>query len=100
MGEWLYFTGASQTFSTGDKVAHRQRGQVVGPATSESHKGKGLAMKYPDNKGNVNTYLTELSREAPVRVREGWSAVGRAAARLSRGVNKGGLNRAAASGEQ
>ena len=60
-----YFTGWSQTFPSGDKLVHGQQGEVVGPATGETHKGKGLCMKFPGIEGPVNCFLTNLSREAP-----------------------------------
>ena len=62
LGELLYFTGVSQTASSGDKVAHGQQGEVVGPATGENTKGKGLTMRFPGNKGIIDCQLTNLSR--------------------------------------
>ena len=32
----------SETFENGDRVEDGKQGEVVGPATSESHKGKGV----------------------------------------------------------
>ena len=66
MGEELYYAASSQTFTDGDKVEYGAKGVVVGPATSESHKGKGLAMQFPGNKGPTRCYLTQLSRTKPV----------------------------------
>ena len=62
MGETIYFTGASKTLSTGDKVVHGQQGEVVGPATRENHKGKGVKVQLPGNKGAVFCYLTSVGR--------------------------------------
>ena len=61
MSEMLHYVGASQTLSNGDKVVHGQRGEVVGPAMEMSHKGKGLAMRFPSNKDDVECTLAELS---------------------------------------
>ena len=60
VGEKVFFTGASQTVSTGDKVVHGQQGEVTGPATVESVKGKGVIVRFPGNKGNVCCFLTEV----------------------------------------
>jgi len=40
-----------------------ERGTVVGPATLASHKGKGLAVLFDGNKGTVQVFLNQLSRE-------------------------------------
>ena len=64
-GEKVYLTGTSQTFSTGNKLTHGQRGEVTGPATCETHVGKGLDVMFPGNKGNISCYLTNLSRSPP-----------------------------------
>ena len=65
LGQLLFFTGYSQPFDDGDRLTHGQQGEVVGPATLESHKGKGLKMRFPGNKGVVDCHLTELSASAP-----------------------------------
>ena len=62
VGERLFFTGASQTVSNGDKLVHGQQGEVTGPANSEETKGKGVSVRFPGNKGNVSCYLTEVRR--------------------------------------
>ena len=63
----VYYQGASKTLDNGphaghDKLVHGQRGEVVGPATLESHKGKGVKVLFPGNKGDVDCYLTDLRR--------------------------------------
>ena len=63
----LYFIGASETLSNGDKVVHGAVGEVMGPATFEGYVGKALKMKFAGNKDNINCYLTNLSRSPPVR---------------------------------
>ena len=63
--EMLYFTAASEDCPNGDRVEHGQRGEVMGPATHEPHRGKGLAIKFEGNKGAVDCYLDMLSREPP-----------------------------------
>ena len=62
MGEKVFFTGASQTWDDGDKLVHGQQGEVTGPATSVATKGKGVNVRFPGNKGDVNCYLTEVRR--------------------------------------
>ena len=62
VGEKVFFTGTSQTFPSGDKVVHGQQGEVVGPATSEHTKGKGVAVRFPGNKGNIDCFLTQVRR--------------------------------------
>ena len=57
VGEKVFYTGANQTTSNGDKVVHGQQGEVVGPATADTHKGMGVAVRFPCNKGNVQCYL-------------------------------------------
>ena len=62
VGEKVFFTGASHTFSNGDKLVHGQQGEVTGPATLETHKGKGVCVLFPGNSGNVECYLTSVRR--------------------------------------
>ena len=62
VGDQVFFTGPSETFPSGNKLVHGQQGELVGPATSETHKGKGVAVRFPGNKVNVNCYLTEVRR--------------------------------------
>ena len=62
VGEKVFFTGSSQTFPNGDKVVHGQQGEVVGPATLETHKGKGVCLRFPVNKFDVDCYLTQVRR--------------------------------------
>ena len=54
--------GANETFDDGDKVVHGQQGEVGGPATAESHKGKGVKVRFPGNKGWVECCLNEVRR--------------------------------------
>ena len=61
VGEQIYYAGASQTFESGDRVEHRQQGEVVGPG-SLAHKGKGVKVLFPGNKGRVDCYLTQVRR--------------------------------------
>ena len=62
LGDKVFYSGASQTFPSGNKVVHGQQGEVVGPATAESHKGKGVKVRFPGNKGNISCYLTQVRR--------------------------------------
>ena len=60
VGEKVFYTKGSQTLSNGDKLMHGQQGEVTGPATIESHKGKGVDVRFPGNKGNVSCFLTQV----------------------------------------
>ena len=62
VGEKVFFTGANETVSTGDKIVHGQQGEVTGPATLETLKGKGVAVRFPGNKGNIECYLNTVRR--------------------------------------
>jgi len=62
VGEKVFYTGANETFRSGDKLVHGQQGEVTGPATLETHKGKGVAVRFPGNKGNVQCRLTQVRR--------------------------------------
>jgi hypothetical protein len=66
MTEHVFYTGDNYTSPNGEKMVHGQQGEVMGPATSESHKGKGLCIRFPGNTLNVNCLLTQLSRSPPV----------------------------------
>ena len=61
LGQTLYFISDDFTAPNGERVVQGQQGEVVGPATVETHKGKGLAMRFAGNKGNLACLLTELS---------------------------------------
>jgi len=62
LGEKVFFTGASATVPNGDKLVHGQQGEVTGPATLATHKGKGVAVRFPGNKGRIECFLTEVRR--------------------------------------
>jgi hypothetical protein len=62
VGEMVFFTGASETWDDGDTLVHGEQGEVAGPATDESVKGKGLAVRFPGNKGGVDCFLTQARR--------------------------------------
>eukprot|EP00964_Phaeocystis_antarctica_P085380 scaffold53913_cov67-Phaeocystis_antarctica.AAC.10 len=53
VGEQVYYTGASHTFEWGDRLEHGKQGEVVGPATSESYRGKGVDVLFPGNEGAI-----------------------------------------------
>ena len=65
VGEQVYYTGASHAFGLehgGDQLEHGKQGEVVGPATVESHRGKGVAVLFPGNKGATDCYLHQVRR--------------------------------------
>ena len=66
VGDNLYFTGASETFQSGDRLEHGKQGEVTGPATSERTGGRGLAVKFPGNEGALDCCFTEARRLPPL----------------------------------
>ena len=62
MGEKVFYTEANETFADGDKVVHGQQGEVTGPATAESVKGKGVNLRFPGNTGLIACLLTNVRR--------------------------------------
>jgi hypothetical protein len=62
VGEKVFYTGSSQTLSNGDKLVHGQQGEVMGPATGQKSKGKGVDVRFPGNTGNVSCLLTSVRR--------------------------------------
>ena len=62
VGEKVFLTAVSQTLSNGDKAVHGQQGEVTGPATVETHKGKGVCLLFPGNKGSIQCFLTTVRR--------------------------------------
>ena len=62
VGEQVYYTWAGETLESGDRVVHGEQGEVVGPITSESHKGKGVGVLFPGNKRATGCYLDQVRR--------------------------------------
>ena len=62
VGEQVYYTWTSQTVENGDRVEHGKQGEVAGPAITESHKGKGVAVRFPGNKGAISCHLDQVRR--------------------------------------
>ena len=62
VGEQVYYTVKSKTLVSGDRVVHGKQGEVLGPAISESFRGKGVAVFFPGNKSAVECYLTSVRR--------------------------------------
>ena len=62
VSEQVYFTGAGVTLENGDRVEHGKQGEVVGPTTFESLKGKGVDVRFPGNKGVISCWLTTVRR--------------------------------------
>ena len=65
--ERLYYTAKTKTFSDGDSLVHGKQGEVVGPATSDAVKGKGVIMMFEGNKEPIECLLDSLSRESPTK---------------------------------
>ena len=62
VGEQVYFTGTSQTFEDGEWLEQGKQGEVLGPATLESHKDKGVAVRFPGIKGAISCLLDQVHR--------------------------------------
>ena len=60
LGEQVYYTGSSENFASGNRLEHGKQGEVVGPATCESLKGKGVDVRFPGNKRAINCFLTQV----------------------------------------
>ena len=67
----MFFTGASETFPSGNRVVYGAKGEVTGPATGKEVSTH-VDEQFPGNKGGDERFLTTLSRTAPSR-REGGS---------------------------
>ena len=67
VGMQVCFTGPSFRASSHNWLVQGAQGMVVGPATSNAFKGKGVAVQFPKNKTAVECDLNELnrSREPP-----------------------------------
>ena len=60
-------------FESVDQLEHSEQGEVVGPATSQRLRGKGVAVRFPNIKGAINITMTidccltqaRLSKVAP-----------------------------------
>ena len=59
VGEKVFFTGANQTVSTGNKLVHGQQGEVTGPGTGEDG-DKRVSVRFPGNKAGTNCLLTQV----------------------------------------
>ena len=57
----MFYTAASQTVSTGDKLVHGQQGEVKGPAIGD-WAGKGVEVLFPGNKDSIDCLLTQVRR--------------------------------------
>ena len=79
-GDKVYYTGTSETFQSGNRLEHGQRGEVMGPTTSERQRGKGVAVLFPGNKGTINCRPRTAAR---ARSRSARSACRRRAATRS-----------------
>ena len=66
VGEQVYYTGASLTFASGDRLDHSKQGEVVGPAAGEKHKGKGVKVRFTGNRRAIDCYLTQVRRPPPL----------------------------------
>ena len=64
LGEQVYYTGATETFEDhGDRLEHGEQGEGMGPATCESHRGKGVAVSFPGcSKDLIICYLNHVRR--------------------------------------
>ena len=67
-GEQVYYTGSNETLASGDRLEHGKRGEVVGPATIESHTGKGVTVLFPaKGAGSTATSTRPAATATPPR---------------------------------
>ena len=64
VGDEVFYTGASQTFRSGNRLVYGGKGEVVGPATGEEV-STGVSVQFPGNTDPVECSLDQLSRAAP-----------------------------------
>ena len=67
VGDEVFFAGGGETFPDSDRLVYGGKGEVTGPATLETHKGKGASVQFPGNKTGTDCLLIQLSRTAPLR---------------------------------
>ena len=60
-GDTVFYTGASATWDDGDKLAHGQQGEVVGPGTGDEALMH-VDVLFPGNKGSIECHVTEVRR--------------------------------------
>ena len=60
VGEKVFYTWSNHTFPSGNKLVHGQQGEVVEPATSGTHKGKGVKVLFPGNTKSFDCYLDSV----------------------------------------
>ena len=65
VGDKVYYTGTGETFDNGDLLEHGKQGELVGPASRERHRGKGVAVLFTGNKSAIECYLTQARRLPP-----------------------------------
>ena len=65
VGDAVFYTGASETHPNGAQLTYGGDGEIVGPATSETHKENGVAVKFSANADVICCYLTQLGRSPP-----------------------------------
>ena len=61
VGEKVFYTGASQTLSNGDKLVHGQQGEVMGTGFGYD-KDQRVAVRFPGNNWSVGCSLTTVRR--------------------------------------
>ena len=64
VGDEVFWTGESKTFLRGSRLLYGGKVEVVGPATSEAAKGKGVKVRFTEH-SSIDCFLTNLSRAAP-----------------------------------
>jgi len=63
IGEKLYYIGANETFTTGNRLVHGEQGEVKGPGTGECE-GR-LLIRFPNNQSNIVCFVNQLSYSPP-----------------------------------
>ena len=63
VGDRIFYTGQSKTYSSGDKLTHGQAGEVTGHPPRDL--GEGVSVLFPGNERNISCWLAEVSRTPP-----------------------------------
>ena len=75
VGDGVFYTGASQTLPSSNRVKYGGTGEVMGPGFG-ADKDSCVTVMFPGNKGLINRFVTELSRTAPPTTLPGGYSVG------------------------
>ena len=65
IGDMVYYSGVSHTFSTGDELSTGAQGEVAGAAPDDAEAA--VAVRFPENRSPTVVYVSDLSRTSTSR---------------------------------